>query len=345
MKMMRGGICIMERRIQRAYCDYITWGKEKYFQELLELTWAKWKQKIICYLKNKGCFNDETLDDAFCRAEIGIWKAAKNREIPCDVNSTEFCAYSYGIYMNSVKGVVRSYYSKHNQVNVNTISVEQKNEAGVNLLQSRDDDGQFSKRINGVTKLMNTELHNAGYDREKDHVYQRLLYEYFVTLMDVKVVPQKSLALIYSRIIPHLLKEIPDEKASSAKAAFRRMEGKTVYELKVEAERLFQKRLFMDVSFGDAFLEQLNTSICVGDNATLIRDIMYTNIYDEDKIEHWSDDLHRIVIRDTYKRLKEEEEFLGIADRYLKSRNKYCTLIGKKYSKKSRKLNDKCKDK
>lgn len=334
----------MEKRIQRAFCNFNTCGKEDDFNELFELTSAKWKQKVIRYLKSKGCYNDETLDDTLCRAEIGVWKAAKNTMGPGNYDSTEFCAYSYGIFMNSVKGVVKEYYSKHNQVNVNTVSVEQSNEKGINLLQGREVENQFSKRINGVTRLVGPEQHKDIPDKKRSFVFQRLLYEYFVTLMNAKVVPQKSLALVYARIIPHLLKEIPDEKASSAKTAISRMKGKTMLELKVEAEKILQKYVSMDMSFKEPFLKQLDMPIGVGGDVILIKDMYYTDMYDEDKIEHWSDNLHAIIIRETYKRLQEEEEFIGLADRYLKSRNKYCTLIGKKYTKVAKNSKKNCKD-
>ena len=100
----------------------------------------------------------------------------------------------------------------------------------------------------------------------------------------------------------------------------------------------------MDISFKEPFLKQLDMPIDVGGDVILIKDMYYTDMYDEDKVEHWSDNLHTIIIRDTYKRLQEEEEFIGLADRYLKSRNKYCTLIGKNYTKGARNSKKKCKD-
>lgn len=101
-----------EDKIQKAYCNYIKLGDEDYIRELVELTNIKWKHKVMEYLRNRGCLDDDTLDDSLCNAWLGVWKAAKGRVITSDPDSREFCLYSCGIYMNSAKSVVRKYYSK-----------------------------------------------------------------------------------------------------------------------------------------------------------------------------------------------------------------------------------------
>lgn len=50
-----------EDKIQKAYNNYII-GDEDYIRELVELTNIKWKHKVMEYLRNRGCLDDDTLD-------------------------------------------------------------------------------------------------------------------------------------------------------------------------------------------------------------------------------------------------------------------------------------------
>lgn len=53
-----------EDKIQKAYNNYIKLGDEDYIRELVELTNIKWKHKVMEYLRNRGCLDDDTLDDS-----------------------------------------------------------------------------------------------------------------------------------------------------------------------------------------------------------------------------------------------------------------------------------------
>lgn len=57
-----------EDKIQKAYNNYIKLGDEDYIRELVELTNIKWKHKVMEYLRNRGCLDDDTLDDSLCNA-------------------------------------------------------------------------------------------------------------------------------------------------------------------------------------------------------------------------------------------------------------------------------------
>lgn len=325
-----------EDKIQKAYNNYIKLGDEDYIRELVELTNIKWKHKVMEYLRNRGCLDDDTLDDSLCNAWLGVWKAAKGRVITSDPDSREFCLYSCGIYMNSAKSVVRKYYRKKNTPNINTTSIEWLCEVGANVVEDQEEQGDNSKHMSNSSmnySCMQTTYENDNAASHKHYVYKKLLKEYIDTLTSVDVSPQKVLAHIYARIIPHILDEIPDTKASSVKNALARMEGKTIQELATEAERLLKGNMFPEFSFDQTFMERMEQNICTSNYSGCIGDLIYTSVYDEDKIEHWCDDLHKIIIRETYKRIQEEASFMCVADKYLKHRDKCCTLIGKKYIK------------
>lgn len=279
------------KEIQRVYLRYSETMEESDLGELFRLLDSYCVGYVRRQLYNKGCYSVDNEYDILTDSKLVIWDyIRKNRE----EKKEHFANYAFGIYRNKAEDLIRKKSKIRKRMPTDSITGEEGEDLEIGVM-----DEAISEIFENRTKTM-----------------MRLLHIYCETFLDLAS-PTRSaaalLALCYARILSHMLEEIPDNKATSAKWAFGKMGNQSLYGLRRESEEIITD-WFDDKAlvWGQSFLDQLS-EIVDDDGRNIPRgDTIYTAHYGAAKIEDWADSMHRATMRkaievvNTQQDLKEE---------------------------------------
>lgn len=318
------------KKIQKAYCDYVNFGDERYFQELLKLTDAMCTKWVRDHLEEKGCYNDEVEGEALCNARVGVWKAANSGKIACDSNSEEFAKYAYGIYKISAQDAVRKFERRKKKTGEVVYSLERMRETGKDI--SVGTEGSYiveQKGVSNTVKPVEIEKKDSLLVEERRKVYATFQEMYFKSLMETTESPEKAITLMYVRILPHVLDEVRDSISSSVTWARKRIGENTIGYLTYDSEDNMQQQGFTDFNWGIGYTGQLDKEVLLKDEKCIVRDVRFLEAYDKGRnLEHMDRDMHYSVQKATFESLKDLKEFIFLAKQYVDKTDRMYGLIG-----------------
>lgn len=289
-------------RIQELYEKCISKKKdedlEEHFKEIvgyIEMLTLPWVRK---HLGMAGRYNKEREMLIIQDARKAVWNSIlKTREN--DSETIEYFAYhSFVIYKNKTINCFRKLSRAGSDEN--HVSVDEAKEKGVDTLPPSYDD--------------------YGKSEEKRKLYSYIFMLYLDSLLNSEAFPPRCLALFYARILPHLLSDIPDTKAASAKWAFKRMENKSIWQLTQESGKTIKKDVANNMKWGSRYMEQLDDEIQLSGSIWRVRDVIYTLAYNKNKIEDWAEYMHKVTLHIAYKRMLEDKELLELVKDYTTDR-------------------------
>lgn len=315
------------QKIQETYEQYYTSNDESVFSQLINMTDEVYARQIRIILKLNGCYSDESEHTAMQEARIAIWEwicRCRKSGKP----DAEFTRYCRGIYRHKAMDVVR---------NQNTYKARYGNEqeSGPAYLDATLPDGRKSYGDMIEDKQSNPETILAH--KEQKELFNRLFLLYCRSLTVSNAEPPRELALFYARILPHVLhinheeKTIPDEKMASAKWAFGRMKDKTIQTLGEQSESEMKQLISHTLSWCKNFWTKLDQAVLIDSEKVILKDVVYTSVYDKGKIEDWSESMHKAVVKATLKEVLKDQKLVESATEYISDRDKiYCLIKGGK---------------
>lgn len=259
---------------------------------MLTLPWVR------KHLGMAGCYKEEREKLIIQVARMAVWNSIlKAREN--DSKKIDYFAYhSFVIYKNKTNDCFRKLSGMGSDEN--SVSVDEVKEKGVNILPPSYDD--------------------YGKSEEKRKLYRYIFLLYLDSLLNSEAFPPRCLALFYARILPHLLSEIPDTKAASAKWAFNRMEKQSIWQLTQDSGTVIKKDIANNMKWGGRYMEQLNDEIQLSDRKCRLRDVIFTIEYNVGQIEDWAEYMHKITLRTTNRRILKDKELLELVKDYTTDR-------------------------
>lgn len=271
---------------------------EEYFEEIvnkLEKLTLPWVRK---YLGTKGCYNEQSEQLILQEARLAVWESILKPREENTQTIEQFAYYSFGTYKHKAQDFVRkmSRTNKHMQ----PVPIEKGDETGREILPPTKDD--------------------YGQSEEKRKLYKYIFLLYLDSLLNSEAFPPRCLALFYARILPHLLSDIPDTKAASAKWALKRMENKSIWQLTQESGKTIKKDVAINMKWGSRYMEQLDDEIQLSGSIWRVRDVIYTLAYNKNKIEDWAEYMHKVTLHIAYKRMLEDKELLELVKDYTTDR-------------------------
>lgn len=311
------------KRAQELYEKYYASNNEDYFDQLILVTDSIYCRKIRNLLKQNGCYNDDSEHAAMQEARLAIWeriqKCRKSGEI-----DTDFSRYCKGIYYHKTMDVVR----KHNTYRSHFSDKIGREPVSLDTLLP---DG--SKSLGDtVEDIKNGPETGISLDEQR-RVFNSLFLLYCQSLVNAKAEPPRELALYYARILPHVLhinheiETIPEEKMASAKWAFERMKDKTIKTLGEISEEEMKKLISHTLSWCKSFWDQLELPVYISTEKTVLKDVVYTSVYNKGKIEDWSESMHKTVVKATFKEAMKDPKLVELATDYISDRDKISCLI------------------
>ena len=283
-------------KIQILYEEYSVTSSDVTFNELIQLLdnfAISWVRK---HLQNAECYSDDNLETVMQDARLGVYNAARNK-IGQELNKS-FAYYAFGIYKIKTKALIRNVIDQRTKLP--TVPIEELS-------------GQDGKKEPGAN-LPEPVIWGEG--KEKRRVYAGVFRLYCFALVNAETFPPMCLALFYARILPHLMSEIPDTKAASAKWAFKRMRDFTVLELTQDSEATLQSYIDSSLTWCFYYMEQLEKEPSPSKDHRRLKDIVYTSEYDKDKIEDWSEYMHKRTVKHAIKYLYADKEMLELVIEY-----------------------------
>lgn len=313
------------KRILELYEQCYASNDDACFEQLIALTDAIYRRQVRNLLKQNGCYNDDLEHAAMQEARLAIWKhVQKCRE--SDMVETDFARYCKGIYYHKAMDIVRKQntYRSHFSDKLGREPVS---------LDAALPDGRKSLG-DTVEDTKNTPEAVISLDEQR-RVFNTLFVLYCKSLVNAKAEPPRELALYYARILPHVLhinyeiETIPEKKMTSAKWAFERMKDKTIKILAETSEEEMKKLISHALSWCESFWNQLELPVHMSSEKTVLKDIVYTAVYNKRKIEDWSESMHKTVVQATLKEALKDPKLVELAADYISDRDKiYCLIKG-----------------
>lgn len=293
------------QKVQQIYLEYFETKDENVLQNLIFLLdsyWIGWVRKTLW---KTGCYDEENEHTILQEARIAVWKKI-SEDLKQSVVQENFIFYVFGVYKNKTMTLIRK-------------TSKERSLWGIDKSLDAFDDN-MGKTLGDVLKAKETGDEEI---RERKEVYISLIYIYCKTFMNYKTFPPRNLALYYARILPHLLhinheiETIPDTKATSAKWAFEKMGKRVISQLKEDSEKLLQAEIDSNLKWGEAFDRQLEEEIVWKNEKYLLKDIIYTEVYDKGKIEDWADYMHKITVKHAKEEIVKDSFLLETAKKYI----------------------------
>lgn len=307
------------QKAQKLYEQYYVSNDENLFEQLLVLTDSIYGKQVRNLLKQNGCFNEESEHTALQEARLAIWQQVRK----CRENGKpdpDFIRYCKGIYYHKGMDVVRTQNTYRRRFS------DKLGRAPVSLDAPLPDGG---KNLGATIRDGHSDLESGISLDEQRWVFNSLFVLYCKCLVNAKAEPPRELALFYARIFPHVVEAIPEEKMASAKWAFEHMKGQTVQKLGEKSESEMRELINHTLRWHENFWRQLEQTICVGDEKTLLKDVIYTDAYSKNKIEDWSESMHRTVVKEAVKIVMKDSRLVESAVEYISDRDKiYCLIKG-----------------
>lgn len=267
-------------KIQKSYEQCLKEFNDKDFSELvteLEITALPWIRK---QLWQKGCYSDENEHAILQEARVALWELII-QDSDDSVIREKVVLYVFGIYKKKTLDAIRSITRNRKKMDIYLFSEEV---------------GNTGKTQEDMLPVEKVDFEKIQESRE---MYDEIFCIYCNTLLTSftsrSFFPQ-NLALYYARILPHLFGEILDSKASSAKYAFEKMHEQNIKSLKWDSEHTLQKHVSKRLFWGKDYVQQLEEEIDIDGKKILLKDVIYTDVYDKTKIDKWAYYLHEVII-------------------------------------------------
>lgn len=313
------------KKIQEFYERYYVSNDESVFSQLITMTDKVYARQIRNILKQNGCYNDDSVHTAMQEARIAIWDYIRK----CRENGktdAEFLRYCKGIYYHKAMDVVR-------KQNTYRTRYGNKQDGGPASLDAPLPDGR--KTYGDMIEDTQSRPEEILELKDQKEVFNRLFLLYCKSLADSTAEPPRELALFYARILPHVLhvnyeiETIPDTKSASAKWAYQRMKDKTIKTLGETSESEMKQYISHTLMWCDSFWSRLEQPVHLDTGKSILKDIVYTSIYDKGKIEDWSESMHKAVVKATLKEVMKDPRLVKLATEYISDRDKiYCLVKG-----------------
>ena len=285
---------IMSEQIQSAYVDYLEKRSNIAFSELIHMLDDLCVSWVRAQLWKTGCYNDDNVDTILQNARLSVWETIlkENEE------RNNFAQYAFGIYKKKTFDIIRKTIRRKNNMNVVSID-EPVGDSGKSLID-----------------VLTFEQPNAFEQNDILKIYNNVFKIYCTAFMDSNAFPPRILALVYARVLPHILEKIPYSKATSAKWAFDRMDVHSVGKLGVDSEKTLQTNVDRKLHWGDPFIIQLNDRIEISGKSMILKDVIYTDNYNKAKIEDWADSMHKTAVTGAKKLLIKNKNLLELIQEY-----------------------------
>lgn len=298
-------------KIQMLYEEYKINYSDHVFTELIQMLDEYCTPWVRKHLWRSGCYTDENEHTALQNARMAVWESTLKDDNQNEIKES-FAYYAFGIYKKKTLDVIRKVSRKRAQIEFTSID---------------ETIGDGGKSIIDVLPQTQPDF---GEKEEIRRVYDGVFRIYCSSFMNSKTFPPRPLALYYARVLPHLLDEIPDSKATSAKWAFERMGKQSIWGLAQDSERTLQYDIDRNLAWGSDFTHQLNDKINISGRIWLLKDIIYTSVFDKGKIEDWADYMHKATIKTSAKLLLEDKDLLELVKEYISNDSILCRFLGQK---------------
>ena len=318
-------------KIQTAYINCITLGDDFYFQELMEmidLMCSSWIVNRI--ISAKKYYDEGFIKEVMQEARLNLWlDIKKTRELKLEPKPT-YGWYAYGIYKHCVMNELKKYFSKRNSINLASFSLDVMKELGKEISIGTDDisiTNTVGKKtiVNNVDK----EEKDAVLEEERVIFYSAFLDEYLRTLMNSEESPENCLAVMYARILPHVLDDLRDSIMASVRWARERMGMHNIDFLTKDSESDMVNNGFSFYKWGSEYLKQLDKAIFVETKEYRVRDVIYIEAFDKGRdIEHMDRDTHRNIQRKAFKQLISDPKFISLGMEYMELDDRMYKLLG-----------------
>lgn len=297
-----------DEEIQKSYRQCIKKFEDIDFTNLineLEFKTLPWVRK---QLWKNGCYSNENEHTVLQTSREAVWNVIIKDSQNLRVRET-FAIYAFGIYKKKTFTVIRE-------------TTKTNKKAEIHL---------FSEKVGNTGKtqedILAAEEVNFIEQEELREMYDEIFCIYCMTFLNSSSPLVKNLALYYARVLPHLLREIPDTKATSAKKAFDRMKDRAVEDLKSASEKMLQRDINSELSWNKDVERQLNSELEIIGKKILLKDVIYTDVYDKGKIENWAEYLHKVTIAIARESILKDKDLVDIIKTYISQDDKlYCFI-------------------
>lgn len=287
------------KRIQNIYEKYGQSIDNSAFTELIGLL----EREDFCLgwirtnLWRTGCYSEDNEHDVLQDARIVLWQSIIDGKAV-----DNFAYYAFGVYKIKALDLIRKV---------------SKNRAKVSLVSIDEPIGDDGKQT--ICDTIPAQFYDSFEEDEKRKLYSEVFRYYCFAFMNSDAYPPRCLALFYARVLPHLLEEIPYTKAASAKWAFERMGTQSVANLTHDSEKIIQKDITRDLAWGPGYMHQLDEDVSIMGKSIVLRDVIFTAVYDKGKIEDWADYMHKVTRKDAVKLIQSDKDLLDMVKAYVSS--------------------------
>lgn len=310
---------------QQLYEEYFASNDDSSFAQLITATDSIYGRQVRRLLKLNGCYSDESEHTAMQEARIAIWGQVHiNRE--SGKSDPDFIRHCKGIYRHKALDTVRKQNTYRNRFS------DELGRGPVSLdAPLPDGDKKFGDTIQDRRNGPESDI---SLDEQR-WVFNSLFLLYCQSLVNAEAEPPRKLALYYARILPHVLHinheigTIPETKMASAKWAFEHMKGQTIQSLGEKSEIEMQELISQDLKWQEYFWQQLEQIVYIDSGKIVLKDVIYTDVYGKNKIEDWSESMHKTVVKEAYKIAMNDPKLVESATEYISDRDKiYCLVKG-----------------
>ena len=289
------------QRAQELYERYFISNAEADFEEMITVLDSIYKNRVKSELREKGCCDKENYEDAMQEARQGIWTRIKKQRETGELHK-EFSQYCGGIYTYKAVDIAKK-----------------KNSYEVVYLDANlpDSDGTYGELAADPNKKNRAE--SEVFAEESRNIFGIYLQKYCQAMTNTKAEPPRALALYYARILPHVLhimygiETIPDSKGASAAWAFEHMQEKTMEILGEQSEEEMQELMYDSLQWSEHFWKQMQLEIYINSERMFLKDVVYTEVYDQRKIDDWSESMHKTVTELAHRESKKDKRLVDWA--------------------------------
>lgn len=241
--------------------------------------------EVCRILISKGCYSKENIEDIIQEGSISSWKNLKeDYDEKTQVNHV--IALYRTIYRTKALDFVRKKVSE--QVKYKPVSIE------------KNDESEWKTDILPPDKSID-DIYD---EKECREVIMNIITMYCEALVADYKIPQRNLALFYSKILYHL--ECGEGSyLSSPKWAITRMGQMKVCELKDESNQVFTKEIRKGLCWSENYINAIG-SVCAETGLEIpFNNVIYTSAFSKERIENLSENMHNVLVKNVAKRLKE----------------------------------------
>lgn len=261
-----------------------------------------------------GCYSDEIEDIALQDARMAVSEVVRSATGP-DQAKENFTYYAFGIYKNKTLDAIRKEYDRRKKYSV---------------VSTEESVGESGKKIEDILPAVPFDY---GEKDEQRKVYSGVFRIYCTAFLTSKAFPPRCIALYYARVLPHLLDAILESKATSAKWAFKRMGVQSIDSLKGDSEHTLQRYVDSNLAWGAEFIRQLDEKLSISGRTFRLGDVIYTEVYDKNKIEDWAESMHKATIRAAIALFPKNKELFDLAKEYATDNNVLSRFMEKRGNK------------